>query len=62
MPTIGIRREDKSIWERRVPITPEDVRELQTQHGVEIIVQTSEIRVFDDDEYRRRQGDNNINK
>ena len=53
MPTIGIRREDKSIWERRVPITPEDARELQTQHGVEVIIQNSDIRVFGDDAYRQ---------
>jgi len=50
-PTIGIRREDKSIWERRVPITPEDVRDLQADHGLEVIAQTSKIRVFEDDEY-----------
>jgi alpha-aminoadipic semialdehyde synthase len=48
---IGIRREDKSIWERRVPITPEDARLLAAQHGIEIIVQSSPIRVFDDRQY-----------
>lgn len=50
-PTVGIRREDKSIWERRVPITPQDARDLQAKHGLEIIVQPSDIRVFDSDEY-----------
>jgi hypothetical protein len=25
---IGIRREDKNCWERRVPLTPKHVREL----------------------------------
>jgi len=50
-PTIGIRREDKSIWERRVPITPADARHLQAEHGLEIIAQPSEIRVFGADEY-----------
>jgi len=50
-PTIGIRREDKSIWERRVPITPQDARDLQSDHGLEVIAQTSEVRVFDRDEY-----------
>ena len=24
MTTVGVRREDKSIWERRVPVTPDD--------------------------------------
>jgi alpha-aminoadipic semialdehyde synthase len=50
-PTVGIRREDKSIWERRVPITPQDARDLQTDYGLTVIAQTSEIRVFEDDEY-----------
>jgi alpha-aminoadipic semialdehyde synthase len=48
---IGIRREDKSIWERRVPIVPEDARELAEQHGLRFIVQPSGIRVFEDQEY-----------
>ncbi len=50
-PTIGIRREDKNIWERRVPMTPEDAQDCQADHGLEVIVQTSKIRVFKDDEY-----------
>jgi saccharopine dehydrogenase (NAD+, L-lysine-forming) len=49
---IGIRREDKSEWERRVPITPHDAAQLQKQ-GVEIIVQTSEIRAFNDQEFAK---------
>ncbi len=52
-PTVGIRREDKSIWERRVPLTPEDARDLQTQHGLRIIVQTSDTRIFEASEYLR---------
>ncbi|MEJ2209982.1 MAG: bifunctional lysine ketoglutarate reductase /saccharopine dehydrogenase family protein [Anaerolineae bacterium] len=48
--TIGIRREDKSEWERRVPITPRDAADLR-QAGVDIIVQTSPIRAFDDEEF-----------
>jgi alanine dehydrogenase len=51
-PRIGIRREDKSVWERRVPITPQDARHLQEQHGLDVVVQPSEIRVFSDEEYR----------
>lgn len=47
----GIRREDKSVWERRVPIVPEDVRELREKYGFEFIVQPSPIRVFKDQEY-----------
>jgi len=52
-PTVGIRREDKSVWERRVPITPQDARDLQADHGLEIIAQTSNNRAFDDDEFRQ---------
>jgi saccharopine dehydrogenase (NAD+, L-lysine-forming) len=52
-PIVGVRREDKSIWERRVPITPEDARDLKAEHDLEIVVQTSDIRVFKDDEYRK---------
>ena len=48
---IGIRREDKSIWERRVPIIPQHVRQLQEEYGIEVWVQPSEIRVFRDEEF-----------
>jgi len=50
-PIIGIRREDKNKWERRVPLTPEHVRWLREKHGVHTIVQPSPIRVFTDAEY-----------
>lgn len=49
---IGIRREDKSRWEARAPLGPDDVRRLATDHGVQFQVQTSLIRRFRDDEYR----------
>jgi len=48
---IGIRREDKSRWEARSPLTPNDVRQL-VQSGIPVQVQTSPIRVFRDEEYR----------
>jgi alpha-aminoadipic semialdehyde synthase len=51
-PIIGIRREDKNEWERRVPLTPEHVKEL-THHGVHVHVQPSRIRVFSDEEYEK---------
>jgi saccharopine dehydrogenase (NAD+, L-lysine forming) len=49
---IGIRREDKNRWERRVPLVPDDASRLQRESGVEFIVQPSPIRVCRDDEYR----------
>ncbi len=49
-PVMGIRREDKNEWERRVPLAPRHVRELVHQ-GIEVYVQPSKIRVFTDEEY-----------
>lgn len=51
MNSIGIRREDKSIWERRVPLVPRHVKGL-VEAGIEVRVQPSERRVFGDGEYR----------
>ncbi len=50
---IGIRREDKSRWERRVPITPEKARELGEKYGIEFVVQPSPVRVFGEEEFRQ---------
>jgi len=49
---VGIRREDMYQWERRVPLIPQDVRELAQDHAIEIVVQPSQKRVFRDEEYR----------
>jgi len=49
---VGIRREDKNQWERRVPLVPTDASELQTKDGLRVFVQPSNIRVCTDDEYR----------
>jgi len=48
---IGIRREDKNRWERRVPLTPEDVGHLIATRGLTFHVQPSPIRVFPDAQY-----------
>jgi len=48
---IGIRREDKSKWERRVPIIPKHASKLQEEHDIEVWVQPSDIRVFRDQAY-----------
>jgi alpha-aminoadipic semialdehyde synthase len=53
---VGIRREDKSEWERRVPIIPRDARQLQEEYGIEFWVQPSEIRVFAEEAYREAGG------
>ena len=49
---IGIRREDKNTWERRVPLTPADVKVLSEKFGITTIVQPSDIRIFSDHEYQ----------
>ncbi|MEJ2731946.1 MAG: bifunctional lysine ketoglutarate reductase /saccharopine dehydrogenase family protein [Anaerolineae bacterium] len=51
MTVLGIRREDKSEWERRVPVTPQDAAELQRKHDIQVIVQPSDIRAFTDEEF-----------
>jgi len=51
MKTIGIIKETKNKWERRVPFNPIAVQKL-IQKGFEVIVQPSEIRIYKDEEYR----------
>ena len=50
MNRIAIRREDKNQWERRAPLTPDQVTKL-VEHGLDFSVQPSAIRAFADDEY-----------
>jgi hypothetical protein len=47
---IGIRREDKNVWERRAPLTPDAVRELSAK-GVEVSVERFARRAFPDAAY-----------
>ncbi len=49
--SIGIRREDKYAMERRTPVTPLHVKSLVEKDRLEIHVQTSDKRVFQDEEY-----------
>lgn len=51
--SIGIRREDKNNWERRVPLVPEHVRALLSRHAVEVVVQPSPQRVYRDHEFEQ---------
>jgi saccharopine dehydrogenase (NAD+, L-lysine forming) len=48
---IGIRHEDKYSSERRSPLTPKHVDRLVKQKKLDIIVQTSDRRIFKDEEY-----------
>jgi len=49
---IGIRREDKSPWEKRTPLIPSHLRELTQTHVLEAWLQPSSIRVFSDEDYK----------
>ena len=47
---IGIRREDKSKWEARIPLVPSDMTQLQRDHDVVFQVQPSTQRAFSAEE------------
>jgi len=49
---LGIVRESYNKWERRVPLTPDQVRELVRQHDYEVIIQPSNKRIFTNKEYK----------
>ena len=49
--SIGIRREDKNIWERRVPLSPKHVGLLNKQYGIQTLLQPFNARAFSDQEY-----------
>ncbi|RLC49762.1 MAG: hypothetical protein DRZ79_05435 [Candidatus Cloacimonadota bacterium] len=52
MKTLGIRKETKNKWERRVPLNPEAVKNL-IEKGFKVIVQPSEIRIYKDEDYEK---------
>ncbi|MBN2495193.1 MAG: hypothetical protein JXR96_11415 [Deltaproteobacteria bacterium] len=52
MTKIGIRKEDKNIWERRSPLVPAQVRRLVEQEGLSVQVESSSQRVFADQAFR----------
>ncbi|HOT95593.1 MAG TPA: bifunctional lysine ketoglutarate reductase /saccharopine dehydrogenase family protein [bacterium] len=51
--SIGIRREDKNIWERRSAIIPEHLSRLREALPLEAICQPFQTRAFSDEEYER---------
>jgi len=48
---IGIRREDKNPWERRVPLIPSHAREIIQKYPLELWMQPSSIRIFADQDF-----------
>ena len=49
--TIGIVRETKNKWERRVPLTPDDLKKLLSENSFKTIIQPSGNRIFPNDNY-----------
>ncbi len=48
---IGIRHENKSPWETRVPLVPQDIHDLIREEGLAFHVQTSPTRAFPDADF-----------
>ncbi len=51
MGVIGIRREDKSEYERRAPLTPRQVGRAIERFGISVQVERAPHRVFSEEEY-----------
>ncbi|KAI8972025.1 Saccharopine dehydrogenase-domain-containing protein [Mycotypha africana] len=51
--SIGIRREDKSRWERRAALTPSSVKRLIEETGAQVYVQPSTKRIFSIESYEK---------
>ncbi|NOX38022.1 MAG: hypothetical protein GXO78_10840 [Calditrichaeota bacterium] len=49
---IGIRKETKDVTERRAPLTPHQVKQLIESHGVHVVVEPAENRLFRESEYQ----------
>ena len=49
---IGIKKEEKNKWEKRTPLAPSQVKELKEKHGIDAYVESSDIRIFEDEEYK----------
>lgn len=50
---LGIRREDKNKWEKRVPLIPEHLLELKSRHGISALVQPSDLRIYPDEAFEQ---------
>ncbi len=50
MNRIGVRREDKTRFEARIPLTPEDIRRLREEGALDLVVQSSSQRAFTDEQ------------
>ncbi|CEP17880.1 hypothetical protein [Parasitella parasitica] len=51
--SVGIRRENKSRWERRSALTPSTVKRLIQETGTKVYVQPSTKRIFTNEDYKK---------
>lgn len=51
--SIGIRREDKSRWERRSALTPDMVEKLIQETGSKVYIQPSTKRIFPNEQFQK---------
>ncbi|MEL6970732.1 MAG: NAD(P)-dependent oxidoreductase [Bacteroidota bacterium] len=51
---IGIIREGKTPPDTRVPLDPQQCALLRSEYGLDLVVQSSPIRIFTDEEYRAK--------
>ncbi len=56
---LGIRREDKNMWERRVPLIPEHVKQLKDTNEIQTVLQPFERRAIGVDEFEQAGADYN---
>ncbi|MBI9073318.1 MAG: hypothetical protein JEY94_17075 [Melioribacteraceae bacterium] len=49
---LGIRREDKNKWEKRVPLTPANINKLKNNYDIETHIQPFPERAFKDSDYK----------
>ena len=52
MAQIGIRSEDKNIWEKRTPLIPTHIKSLVENRGLSFAVQSQQNRCFTDFEFK----------
>ncbi len=49
---LGLRKEDKNIWERRIAVTPDKIGILMKDHGIRTYVESFPGRAFTDEEFQ----------
>lgn len=53
MNSLGIRAEDKNIWEKRVPLVPEHLDVILRNNSFPVYVESPSVRLFSDRDYEK---------